>query len=254
MRDERRSANELIRRRKKEKRIRKAVFLMLVLVITAVILCLKLPYFNIAAVEVSNNKLIPKNDILKYANTHLGENIFCLNKREIENKLLANPYISKVDIRRQFPSTIYLEVGERVPGLFITEDKNFIVLDEEGYVLDRVNKIDPKGLIQLVGLDTKAAALGKKITGDSKKLMQIKALSDLEKRNLTDAKISVIDLTDSSDIKVSFNKVTVKAGSIDDIQNKLNKALNIITQQHLENASGYIDVSFNGVPVISIQR
>jgi cell division protein FtsQ len=44
----------------------------------------------------------------------------------------------------------------------------------------------------------------------------------------------------------------IKLGSADDMKNKLNKALNIIEQEKLSAAKGYVDVRFDGNPVFYI--
>lgn len=254
MGNEKRSSNELIRRRKKKRLIKRMIVFLVILVITGIILCLKLPYFNIVRIDVINNKLVTKEEINKLADVRLGKNIFLTNTKQIENKVLSCSYISKVSIKRKFPSTITLDVKERVPELYIAQDKNYILLDSEGYVLDSVESIENMNLIQFSGLDFNSIVKGKKITDDLKKLKQLFLFSDLQRRNLSDVKISSVDIKDVADMKVIFNKITVNIGNSEGMEKKLNDAINIISQQNLKDATGYIDVSYKEKPVISIQK
>ncbi|MDP4088073.1 MAG: FtsQ-type POTRA domain-containing protein [Bacillota bacterium] len=254
MGDEKRNANELIRMRKKKRRRRKISLLAALFIIVSVILCLKLSYFNIARVEVLDNKIVAKEDIIKLSGINPGKNIFYLNKKDIKNKVLSNSYISEVSIKRQLPSTVVLDIKERIPRFHMAEDKDYILLDAEGYVLDRITAVDQSSTVQVLGLKTDNISFGKRITDDQKKLREFEVFDDMISRDKTKEKITSLDISDNMDIKVCFNNITVKVGNIDDMQNKLNKAINIISQQNLTDASGYIDVSYNGVPVISVQK
>ena len=74
-----------------------------------------------------------------------------------------------------------------------------------------------------------------------KNLSNFRVFSDLIHRNKSDAVITSIDLENDADIKVFFRKIMVKVGSLNDMENKLNKAINIITQKNLGELKGYID-------------
>lgn len=46
----------------------------------------------------------------------------------------------------------------------------------------------------------------------------------------------------------------IKLGSSDNILSKLNRAINIINGENLTTSTGYVDVSYNGNPVYSIDK
>lgn len=248
------NTNELIRMRKRKKLIKKTIFWIVTSLIIIVILGLKLSYFNISEILVENNRLVATQDIENLSEINLGSNIFLLSKTDIRDKILANPYISDVKVHRKLPSMVVLEIAERTPQYYIYNDKEYVILDVSGYVLEITSTITDKKLVQLSGLDPALAEPGSLISEDSRRLQQIEVFSDLIKRNISDTKITAIDLESGSEIKVYFNNIEVKTGNIEEMQEKLNKAINIINQQGLKNSKGYIDVSFDEAPVISIEE
>jgi cell division protein FtsQ len=254
MGDIKKNTNELIRIRKKRKLVRRTIFFIVITIISVVILCLKLPYFNISEIVVENNKLVKSEEIEKLSEISLGSNIFNLSKDKVSSKILSNPYVSEVRVKRQLPSIAVLEVKERIPQYYISRGKQYVILDTAGYVLQTADSIADQNLVQLSGVDASKAFPGNPISTESRKLQQIEVFSDLMGRSLSDTRISAIDLEGNSEIKVYFNNIMVKAGSIEGMQDKLNKAINIIDQQNLKNLKGYIDVSFDGAPVISVEN
>ena len=200
-----------------------------------------------------------KDEIENLSSINLGTNIFYLNKTEVKNQLLTNPYISDVKIHRKLPSIVVLDVVERKPQYYIFRGQEYIVVDDQGVALESVlsleaSRVDSKTLVEITGLDTSQITIGEKISDNDKKIEQFQVFSDLIHRNKSDAVITSIDLENDADIKVFFREIMVKVGSLNDMENKLNKAINIITQKNLGELKGYIDLSFDGDPVMSIEE
>lgn len=65
-----------------------------------------------------------KDEIENLSSINLGTNIFYLNKTEVKNQLLTNPYISDVKIHRKLPSIVVLDVVERKPQYYIFRGKS----------------------------------------------------------------------------------------------------------------------------------
>ncbi|NLZ47331.1 MAG: FtsQ-type POTRA domain-containing protein [Clostridiales bacterium] len=259
MGDTRKKTNELIRRRKRKKLIKKIIIFSILAIIALTVFLLKHPYFNIIRVEVTNNKLLDKGEIESLSNVNLGSNIFYLNKNEIRKQLLSNPYISNVKIHRKLPSTVELEIIERKPQYYIFREEDYIIVDTEGVALESVLSLDAARkdsnvLVELTGLDISEIKIGEKVSNDNKKIEQLQVFSDLIQRNISDTVITAINLESDADIKVYFKDIMVKVGNINNMESKLNDAINIITQKNLADLKGYIDISFDGDPVMSIEK
>lgn len=247
--------NELILQRRRKRKIRKTLMLFLLLLSLFVTLCLKHPYFNIKKVEVYGNKNIVSKDIISLSNITLGNNIFYIDLKDAENNILRNPYIETAKISRKLPTNIRIDIKEREAVFYNGKEKNYFVIDKNGTLLQKRDNIDGMKLIKLDGLDYTKTGVGKLVEDkDKRKIEAIALLGDLIGNSKTPLGITSIDISNSVDIKAYFGNIYVKLGGADDLEKKLNKALNILVRKELSGAKGYIDVSFDGNPVFFIEK
>jgi cell division protein FtsQ len=247
-------SNELIRRRKRKIMIKRSILTLIFLMIVLVTLCLKLPYFAVETIVVENNKYIDSEIITSLSGINKGNNIFYINTKRSKSKIASNAYISYVDIDRKFPNTILINVKEREATLYLNLDNKYIILDKEGFVLEIKDSVENLQLVKVDGIKASNIEVGKQITIDELRVKKVLAqFADLIKRNKTDIKIDNIQLNSLSDIKVFCAGLCFKLGDSYEIENKLNKALNIATNDEIIGKKGYIDVSFEGSPVVYIE-
>lgn len=220
-----------------------------------IILCLKLPYFNVSNIIVSNNKIINKEDIINTANVNYGTNIFYINLKKIETNILKNPYILKADVKRKLPNSISISVQEREAVFYIKGENNNLIIDKHGVVLEEKDDISNMNLTNLIGFDAEGAEIGKVIyCDDNRKIDFISSITDLITANTSNIKITAVDLNDILDIKIYSKDLCIKLGTAYDIRDKLNLAFNIINDNKLINSKGYIDVSYSGNPAVFIEK
>lgn len=246
--------NELILQRRRKKKIKKAILLFMLMTSLLVTLCLKLSYFNIKTVEISGNKKVTKNEVISLSNVNLGNNIFYINLQEIQNNILSNPYIASAKIERRLPSQIQITITEREAVFYIDKDGKYYIVDKNGVLLQKRSDIKGMKLVKLDGIDYDKAEIGKVSKDkDKRKVDAVKVLGNLiEDNRITD--ITSMDVSNSVDIKLYSGDILIKFGGIDNIDKKLNKALNILRRSELKGVKGYIDVSFNGNPVFYIEN
>ncbi|AKA70239.1 cell division protein FtsQ/DivIB [Clostridium scatologenes] len=247
--------NELILRRRKRKRIKKIFMLFVLLLSISITLCLKHPYFNIKNIEVSGNRNISSKEIIDLSRLSKGNNVFYINVRNGENNILSNPYISEVQIKRKLPSTVQINVKEREALFYNTKDNKYFIVDKNGVVLQKKDNIKEMHLVKLDGFDYDKSEIGKVLKNDDKSKIDIVTdLGDIILNSKNTIGITYIDLNSTIDIKIYFGDMCVKLGRSDKLDKKVNEALNIINSKGLKGAKGYIDVSFDGNPVFSIQK
>jgi cell division protein FtsQ len=63
---------------------------------------------------------------------------------------------------------------------------------------------------------------------------------------------SIVDLVDTTDIKVFYGDMAIKLGTSSSLVEKYNRGLNILMQQELLGKKGYIDVSYKSDPVFMV--
>ncbi|PRR78753.1 Cell division protein DivIB [Clostridium liquoris] len=253
----RKDKNELIIKRRKKKFIKKCSLLLILLFSTLIILCLKHPYFDIKNIEVINNKNISKDEIIKLSGINKGDNIFYTNMDNIKNGIITNPYIMKVEIKRELPDTILINVKEREAVFYGEKDGKFAIVDKNGIVLEIRKDIKNMNLVKLQGFDVEKSQIGKPIaTDDDRKLQLVYNISSLIGNRKDNYKIALVDIQDMNNIQFYYGNVLIKVGNGDDLDKKLNKAFNILSQkEEIKNAKkAYIDVSFDGNPVVFIEK
>ncbi|MDD3225534.1 MAG: FtsQ-type POTRA domain-containing protein [Clostridium sp.] len=248
--------NELIEKRRKKRRRKKTVIILVLLFAILITLSLKLPYFKITKINVVNNNTVSANEILKKSGMYKGQNIFYLNEPKIKDNIMDDPYIVNVKIERVMPSTVNIVVDERNAVFYAQKDNKYAIIDKDGIVLEIRNDIANRNLIKLDGVNISKAQIGKTLPGISNdKIKTISDFTDILVNNKSACEsIKEIDITNNVDIVAYYNSMQIKIGTNDDMVKKLNKAVNIINDEKLTGAKGYVDVSFNGNPVYSIDK
>ena len=249
------SKNELIEKRRKKRRIKRVLFTMLLLIAILITLCLKLSYFDVKYVNVLDNKTIAANEIIKESGIQKGKNIFYMNSTNIRNNILNNPYILSVNINKKLPDTVNIYVNERKAVFYVEKDNKFVIIDKDGTVLEIRNNIDNMSLIKLIGVDTSKISVGRVIPlNDDRKLKIISEITDIIFNNDVCKNIKTLDINNSMQLQAYYNDMCIKLGTYDNLQQKLNRAINIIIDKNLYASKGYVDVSFNGNPVFFVEK
>ena len=247
------SNNQLIEKRRRRKKIRRGFLLIVILLSLSTTLCLKLPYFNIKNIEVINNRNIPSQEIIDLSTLTLGKNIFYLNFKKAKTNILTNSYILNVELKRKLPNRIVISVEERTAIFYIKKEDKYLIVDSAGIILEEKELINNMKLIKLEGFDKINYEVGKSIESDEGRVKLIEEMTKLIK-NLNEGvpEPSIVDLVDTTDIKVFYGDMAIKLGTSSSLVEKYNRGLNILMQQELLGKKGYIDVSYKSDPVFMV--
>lgn len=121
----------------------------LVLVSTLLYLLYLSPFFEIKKVEIKGNEKVSKEEISKIIKEKIEnkilflktKNIFLFNIREAQNDILSgNILIDRVEIKKNLPEKIEVNVRERKPVAFLKENGDFYLIDKKGIVFERVER------------------------------------------------------------------------------------------------------------------
>lgn len=250
-----REQNELVAKRRKRRLYKKGILILLILFSVLIMLCLKLQYFNITDIVVTGNKNITSEEIIKLSGIYKGNNIFYVNTLNIKKGVLSNPYILDVHISRKLPSTIKINVTERKAVFYGMKNGKFLIFGGDGIALEERNNIDGMKLVKLDGFDFSKSNIGSSLKCDDKRKMDIiSKLSTILFNSSNNLGIEYIDITDIVNIKAYSGNMCLKLGSSDNIDKKINTAINILQGSNLKDAKGYIDVSFNGNPIFYVDK
>lgn len=214
-------------------------------------------FFNIKTVELYGKNITLEESLQEKGNRFLNENLLFLKGDEVRGALTENPYVDNVKIKKDFPNKMILEIEESDIAFYMGKGKNAYILSSKLSVLEQNRNGnlngDIKNLIELVGLKTPKIQIGEKLIQTEDKVIE-NFCSDLYKikiANTTKHKITKVDLSNLSMIKIWFGRIEVRVGDGSDLAVKVNKALNILEDKDLNMKKGYIDLSFKGSPIIN---
>lgn len=252
------NGNKYIKKAKRKRLIKKSIFIIILLSIAGGLIVTKSNLFLIKNVKVSGENLVTKDLIDEKLQSIKGENIFFIKSSEVEKVLKSDPYINGVTLKRHFPSTLEVDIKEKNIGYYVKYGDEYDVISSDLVLLEKVNKLKGDGLIEIKGLKSEGRKIGEKYvdTKDDKRLENfLETLYEIKNSNTTKNKITMVNVTNINDIIVYFNNdVKVKVGNGNDLIKKINTALNILEDKKLNLKKGYIDLSFEGTPVIKEEK
>ena len=127
------------------------------------------PELVIKKIEIhcSNTFPLSNNDILKLAELDKNLYYFSINPVQIKDKLLLHSLIKTAEVRKVFPSSLFIKVTERVPlgmALVNSGGKSIpVVFDEEGVVFEIGKSVSDYKLPVISGLKFSEIRLGLKL-------------------------------------------------------------------------------------------
>jgi cell division protein FtsQ len=173
----------------------------------------------------------------------------------MEDNILTNPYIKEATITRVLPDTININVKERSSIFYCKKSSTYFVIDKTGILLEKRDNINNMQLVKLEGINYSEKDIGKTTENkDDRKIKAITAFGNMVENNNLSFRVTDLDVSNPIDIKAYFNNVCVKLGTVDDMDKKINRAVNVLLDANLVSAKGYIDVRFNSNPVFFIEN
>lgn len=219
----------------------------LICIIMIIFAALKSDYFVIKNVLVQNNLFVSKEEITLLSELK-GKNIFLIDKNKTKQKILINPYIEKVVVKRKFPSTVILNVTEKkIKGVIKYKDQ-VINIDGDGKMVQIVNRF-PNGKIPLIlGIKTPQFIPNEcLIKNDQNKLSALKAALTVSDYNESRYIFYSIDVTDPFNIVLKTNDGhIIKIGDWTNIEYKISYAISILKSPSIKGLNGYIQIEGDG--------
>ena len=128
------------RQRNKKNYVTLVIILFLLIIMTAYFV-LFTDFFNIAKVEVNDNKVVSSDEIILKSGLRDGQNIFRFNRKQVVHSIEKIPYIKNASLVRVFPNTVKLYIDERDVIGAIFYENTFVFVDNEQVVLEVSEKL-----------------------------------------------------------------------------------------------------------------
>jgi cell division protein FtsQ len=146
------------------------------------------PDYRLSQIEVQTDGMLQRDQILKAADLHEGENIFIVNLARVHDRLQQLPQVDEVQVVRKMPGEIDIRIVERKPIAWITSDKTIsdpfasdvaFLVDARG-VLMKEKKLLPEylGLPLITGCTSESLEAGKVVESvEAKAALELLRLS-----------------------------------------------------------------------------
>jgi cell division protein FtsQ len=108
-------------------------------------------YFQINRIEISGEKRLSTQTILRWAHINQGDNLLAVNIFAARKRLLVHPWITSVEVSRQLPDKISISIKENQPLAVVDFGKKYI-LNTEGELFKIWEPADPSHLPRITGL------------------------------------------------------------------------------------------------------
>ena len=207
---------------------------------------LKSSYFLIQKVEVTNNKIVTKEEI-EILSKLKGKNIFLLNKENSINNIKTNPYIESVEIKRNFPSKVSVKVNEKKIGAFIKLNEGYVNIDDEGKMVQIVSESLEGKVPILKNIPINKYTPNEYVYNKVEQQEALKACLKLLDLKECHGVFKELDISDPYNIKLtSSTEVEFNVGSKVNIDYKISYALSILNSNDIKNQKGYVKVLDDG--------
>lgn len=107
------------------------VLLMITGILWALEKFIRTDYFKIKKIEITGNNVSLKLDIIDKINNLKEQNIAFINFSEIEKMLKNDIRIEKVEIKKNYPSKIFVNIEERKPYVYVKKGNQIFLADKE---------------------------------------------------------------------------------------------------------------------------
>lgn len=190
-------------------------------------------FFNIKKIEIVGNNKLTRDEAISLSQIEIEENTFKLSKNKIEKNIKQNAYVESVKIKRNLPSTILIEIEERVPTYMITFANAYAYINNQGYFVE-ISK-EKLELPIITGYATKEEdiQLGERLcTEDLQKLDDILQIMKAVESNEIANIVTKINISDKQDyvLELKSEKKTVHVGDTSNLSTKMLYIKEIIEQ------------------------
>lgn len=231
------------------------ISLLLLLIIVCIYLFMHSSIFDINKVNVSGQKEVTSDEVKALAGITPGENLFKINRDLIEKSVEIHPMVKSAQLIRHIPHTVEIKVEERASWAVVPYEDLFLLVDDEGHCLDKLNKL-PDGNIPIITMEKMPARvnLGQTVNQEAIKIIKAvwKSIDAQDRSNIS--QFHYIN-SQKSLLIYTMEGTEVRYGKLERVEEKAAKfteALTIEASLHNEGKDqlDYVDLRFSGQPVV----
>ena len=239
-----------LKSKKRKKKLKKMIMIMIVLTIAILLFLTKAPIFNIKTIDVIGTSKISSDNLKENLKVFIGENIYIINENDIKSALMQDKYVKEVKISRKGISKLVINIVEESPVFYVENNGVIEVINEDLVVIEEIYSIEGRNLVKISGIESEKISLGEKINDDEILPSILKKFYPYIAQNRESIKFDEINIADIVNIKGRIGNVEIFFGDDSDLHEKMENVYRILLSDEIKLTKGYIDVSFDGPPII----
>ncbi len=202
--------------------------------------------FTVRDFVVEGTQSISAEDILLSADLSYG-NIFQINLREARRKILQNPKVASVKIKKIFPNKLIFTIEERIPLCVVLYRGKAVTIGNDLVVMEIGDQNAPANLPIITGISLKKTDIGQPIHPSNFDLVLniFKNVDETLRQNISE--INVISYQIYLDLPKCPHTIKVDLGNASQIEKKMYNLRAILSQTSPEKLAK-IDLRVPGAP------
>ena len=178
-------------------------------------------------------------------NSNNDKNIFRYNIKDMEESLLRNKYIDKVEIKRSLPNTLKISIIDKEIVANLYNEELYCYIDKEGNFIDKVDEDDKNNEVIIVNIDyniNDAQEIKFKNEENRKRLLYL--LEYIKEEGIY-KKINSIDMTENNSINMNTrDDINILLNSDEELKYNISRLAMILADlQNKKQKGGEIDLS-----------
>lgn len=215
---------EARKRKKRKKKHYLLKFVITVAFLTGIYFFFTSSLFDIQKITVQNNNYYTKEQVISLSGAKPGENLFETSFSRMKKKLLADPYIKNVKLKRRLPGEVVILVDERKEEAAVPYGDKFIIIDNEGMVLRTTDRPPTLTILQGMTIRNMKAGTPLKVEDNASLTDTLKLLHTMKEHDLFFKKIDISNIT----VKAYIYDQLVCEGAPDDIINNMDSLQEVL--------------------------
>jgi len=221
------------------------IFSLILIVVIVLYTSLNSGIFNSDNIEIEGNKYVESEYIIKALEVNNNKNIFRYNIKDMEEILLNNKYIDKVEIKRLLPNTLKVSIIEKEIVANLYNEEIYCYIDKEGnfiYEIDENNKDNEVITVHIDYNKTDSQEIKFKNEENKKRLLYL--LEYIKEEGIY-KKIDNIDMTKPNSINMSTKEdINILLNSDEELKYNISRLAMILADlQNKKQKGGEIDLS-----------
>ena len=220
------------------------IFSLILIVVIVLYTSLNSGIFNSDNIEIEGNKYVESEYIIKALEVNNNKNIFRYNIKDMEEILLNNKYIDKVEIKRLLPNTLKVSIIEKEIVANLYNEEIYCYIDKEGNFIDEIdenNKDNEVITVHIVQADENTRVTFKN-EENKKRLLYL--LEYIKEEGIY-KKIDNIDMTKPNSINMGTKEdINILLNSDEELKYNISRLAMILADlQNKKQKGGEIDLS-----------